>query len=418
MRHSAEQTHDRDTVADLFADPPNRRLAFGSDSVPNSPSFDPSMVCWLMSRSRGAAVAAVVRSVLLLRWCEWCCWWRGATWCGVRCCRSSVQVPVRSADPSGTGEGAPARADGAGRRPRRASEPRPQSRRCWAAPPPTSRRRRPPARRCRSFQAVGVPDLDPVDRRRSRRTRGRARRSRAASAGSVTRPCLSAASAEAPANSIRMKSRARLLVTGAWRSSSVKLRNSALGHTYRQRSCPRVTTSPSDSSSLNFAGRKSRPLSSSRGVWVPKNIPLTPLSATSSISLHCTPLSPTHATTSRASSAAFRRRVSCRMSPAPGRIGRCGSVRAARPRPGCDHIGGYRVGRTRGAATYRLLNRGGTRTTSLWLASHRGDPIGRIDTAVQQAPTHRRATSQGETDEQFRHPRRGDRSRHATTSRR
>src|SRR3954447_25348742 len=47
----------------------------------------------------------------------------------------------------------------------------------------------------------------------------------------------------------------------------------SVGHTTRQFSCPCVTTSPSASRSLNFAGRKSRPFSSSFGVYVPmKNI--------------------------------------------------------------------------------------------------------------------------------------------------
>src|SRR6478736_2879228 len=47
----------------------------------------------------------------------------------------------------------------------------------------------------------------------------------------------------------------------------------SVGHTTRQFSCPCVTTSPSESRSLNLAGRKSRPFSSSFGVYVPmKNI--------------------------------------------------------------------------------------------------------------------------------------------------
>src|SRR3954453_15215454 len=47
----------------------------------------------------------------------------------------------------------------------------------------------------------------------------------------------------------------------------------ASGQTSRHFSWPCVTTSPSASRSLNFAGRKSRPLSSSFGVYVPmKNI--------------------------------------------------------------------------------------------------------------------------------------------------
>src|SRR4051812_14979260 len=68
-----------------------------------------------------------------------------------------------------------------------------------------------------------------------------------------------------------MKSRFLRLVTESLRRPAVKERNSAAGHTYRQRSCPRVTTRPSASSSRNLAGRKRRPLSSRRGVWVPRN---------------------------------------------------------------------------------------------------------------------------------------------------
>src|SRR4051812_46232657 len=48
--------------------------------------------------------------------------------------------------------------------------------------------------------------------------------------------------------------------------------NSGIGNTYKQRSCPLVITTPPASSSRNLAGRISRPLSSRRGVWVPRNI--------------------------------------------------------------------------------------------------------------------------------------------------
>src|SRR3954464_2574061 len=53
--------------------------------------------------------------------------------------------------------------------------------------------------------------------------------------------------------------------------------NSGVGNTYRQRSCPLVITTPPASSSRNFAGRISRPLSSRRGVGVPRNIGSIPL---------------------------------------------------------------------------------------------------------------------------------------------
>src|SRR3954452_15858243 len=54
--------------------------------------------------------------------------------------------------------------------------------------------------------------------------------------------------------------------------------NSGIGNTYKQRSCPLVITTLPASSSRNFAGRISRPLSSRRGVWVPRNTTPTPLS--------------------------------------------------------------------------------------------------------------------------------------------
>src|SRR5215472_11488376 len=51
--------------------------------------------------------------------------------------------------------------------------------------------------------------------------------------------------------------------------------NSVTGNTYRHRSWPLVNTSPADSSSRYLAGRISRPFSSRRGVWVPRNTRLT-----------------------------------------------------------------------------------------------------------------------------------------------
>src|SRR6185437_12545140 len=56
-------------------------------------------------------------------------------------------------------------------------------------------------------------------------------------------------------------------VARAW----VKLTNWVVGKTNRQRSCPLQITSPPSRSGRNFAGRASRPLSSRRGVWVPRN---------------------------------------------------------------------------------------------------------------------------------------------------
>ena len=47
--------------------------------------------------------------------------------------------------------------------------------------------------------------------------------------------------------------------------------NSAAGNTERQRSWPLVITTPPATSSRYLAGRNSRPFSSSRGVWVPRN---------------------------------------------------------------------------------------------------------------------------------------------------
>src|SRR3954452_1376582 len=64
--------------------------------------------------------------------------------------------------------------------------------------------------------------------------------------------------------------------------------NSGIGNTYKQRSCPLVITTPPASSSRNFAGRNSRPLSSRRGVWVPRNTAVPP---PRSDVLHVTPLS-------------------------------------------------------------------------------------------------------------------------------
>src|SRR5439155_9673646 len=96
-------------------------------------------------------------------------------------------------------------------------------------------------------------------------------------AGIVTRPCLSGTSSCALAKNTRLYARAALWVIGCSRNWPAILANSATGNTYRQRSCPLVITTPPARSSRNLAGRISRPLSSRRGVWVPRNIgPLPP----------------------------------------------------------------------------------------------------------------------------------------------
>src|SRR5262245_11527843 len=115
----------------------------------------------------------------------------------------------------------------------------------------------------------------------SRRRRAYSRRI----GGIVIRPCLSGISSEAPEKSTRRKSREALLVKGACRTRSVSASKSLRDQTNRQRSWPFVITSPPCRSSRNLAGRKSRPLSSRRGVCVPRNMhppppPTPPLRAT------------------------------------------------------------------------------------------------------------------------------------------
>src|SRR5439155_14867211 len=75
-------------------------------------------------------------------------------------------------------------------------------------------------------------------------------------------------------------------------SLSVTRPHSAIGNTNRQRSWPLVITRPPSNSLRNLAGSASRPLSSSRGVWVPRNT-THPLPVVSSHYPHFDPPYPT-----------------------------------------------------------------------------------------------------------------------------
>src|SRR6185312_12393190 len=101
-------------------------------------------------------------------------------------------------------------------------------------------------------------------------------------------------SALAPDRNMRRKSRACLFVSGASRMRSWMRSNSSVANTYRQRSWPRVTTTPAPRSSRNFAGRMTRPLSSSFGLCVPSNIAGSPpFVRPPEVCRHFTPLSST-----------------------------------------------------------------------------------------------------------------------------
>ena len=115
----------------------------------------------------------------------------------------------------------------------------------------------------------------------------------------------------------------------------------SIGQIARHRSCPRVMTRPAASSSRNFAGKISRPFSSRRGVWVPRNMPVPHLLAPPSRPVpstfrHCTPLHSTwHRLTARGSDPARHSRPAGAGSGRlrVGRLGRSAVVPSRRPVP-------------------------------------------------------------------------------------